>query len=200
MGLAAPAAGPPNGLAAGAANPTQGAPQNSFGGPTFTTGQAGPGFVPPATQQRRHWLLLGLVALLVVALAGGGWWWMHRDAIVLPDHLGALALNTDLAMPVGQLSAQTTNGSVTSKLAAYGTPARTGLVVSRGPGVTNNLGAVPVNAAGLTHYGPVTCASGSTFIICLRAEGDLAVVVQTSSTVATEAQAADFVQEAWNAQ
>lgn len=189
----------PFGGPAPAANPTQGAPQSSFGGPSSTTSYTGSAFVPPAPK-RRVWLPLVIAALLVAALAGGGWWWMHRGAIVIPDHLGSLALSSDLHMPNGQLSAQTPSGAVTSKLAAYGTPARTGLVVSRGPGVSANLGAFSSGTAGLSHFGPVTCASGAGLVICMRAEGDLLVVVQTSSSVATQAQAADFVQQAWAAQ
>ena len=182
-----------------AANPTHGAPQSPFGGPAPIAASSS-GALAPVAPRRRTWLSLILAAVLVAALAGGGWWWLHRDAIVLPDHLGALALNSDVQAATGQLDVQTKSGNVTSRLAAYGTPALTGLVVSRGAGVSSGLNAVPLTQAGLEHYGPVTCDSHSGFILCLRAEGDLAVVVQTSTSVATESQTADFVQQAWNAQ
>ncbi len=152
----------------------------------------------PAGSTRPSWLPALAVAVVLALAACGGWLWTHQDAIVLPDHLGALAINTDVAAAQGQINLQTNDGKVASKVAAYGpSPAKTALVISRG---ANTAGYNLFTSPGLLHFGQVTCAAETGFVICLRADSGLAVVVQSGSPGVTPEVAAGYVQQAWDAQ
>jgi hypothetical protein len=173
-----------------------------FGGTAPTTSYGTPVDQPPS-RSRPRWLPVTAAAVVVALVGGGAWYLTHRDALVLPDHLGALQLtSTPAGANTGQVNIQTNQGNLKSVVGAYGpVPAKTALVVARGDTVSNGLaGQAALNGPEVTHYGPVSCAQETGLIICIRIEADLAVIVQTGTPGVTEPQAADFVQQAWAAQ
>ena len=188
-----------------AASPDQqaGAPPSPFGGPTtyapssFASGQGAP------VRGRRGWLVPVLAVVFVLAVAGGSWWWLHRDPILLPDHLGALTRNTTFAPDaiLGQMTLQTAYGTVREEMAGYGpSPVSTILVVARGNGLSDAIKANRIGTAGLEQVGPAKCYAAKAIALCSRAEGDLSVLIETTGTSATTEAAALLLQEAWAAQ
>ncbi len=180
-----------------------GAQASPFGGTTtdapssVAAGQGAP------ARSGRGWLVPVLAVLVVLAVAGGGWWWLHRDPIVLPDHLGALPRNTTFAPDalLGQMTLETSNGSVKEEMAGYGSsPISTILVVARGKGLRDAIKANGTSTSGLEQIGPAQCFAAKTIAVCSRTEGDLSVVIETTGTSATAEAAALLLQEAWAAQ
>ena len=179
-----------------------GAPASPFGGSPYAPSSVGAGHGAPA-RSSRGWLVPVLAVLVVLAVAGGAWWWLHRDPIVLPDHLGALPRNTTFAPDavLGQMTIQTANGTVKEEMAGYGeSPISTILVVARGKGLSDAIKANGTSPARLEQIGPAQCYAAKAIAFCSRTEGDLSVVIETTGTSATTEAAALLLQEAWAAQ
>jgi hypothetical protein len=177
-------------------------PQSPFGGTATIQGSPAASY-PSASRRSAPWPVIAVAAVLVAALAGGGWWWLHRDAIVLPDHLGALSRNTafDTGAVSGQMTFQTGNGDIKEALAGYGpSPVGTFLMVARGPGMADAIRQRDQNVSGLVQVGSAKCFAAKGIALCSRTEGDLAVVVETVGEAPTAEETAALVQVAWQAQ
>jgi hypothetical protein len=178
-----------------------GGPVGAFGAPHQ------PSQVESSTRSSGIWVALLVVIFLLIGAVVGGWWWKQHGKLVLPEQLGGMQRNTsspDSRLLDSALAQAAERAGGRNKIAGalYGPDPKqaTVLLVSRGPDVA----AAQPSAAGpgVKAYGPDLCSSTPKLVTCVRARGDLSVVVMAARTGpgVPPAVVAGWADEAWAAQ